>query len=360
VRQEWNDVTLESTWDVSELEPVPEDFPLERTHRAVHGVDASEVAKRISNALCLLSIEAEYDNVKAKAKCRTTDLVSFRIRLFAGGEGGLPVVVEVQRRSGSASHFMRTCRTILDAAEGVKVESKVAPPRKTLPPFMKKGPVANMKCLQSVVTEADPVAEAVAGVDRSIELLRAKYKDTNILGLENLCLLTDPLKTRPDVAIMVCKSVILGDPSSEIREEIAVMLQKDAFLPEEYDNDDDIPLTNRKGSRYLALVLLSNCLALTCKDGSLTAGIKNQKWFGEFLIPSLVDEVKSFRNSANNAYEASCSLTSLATCSDYAKKLMNENGAVEELELAHAYGLGHHDLLACEAARCLTQLGKDM
>jgi hypothetical protein len=351
--KEWNGVTT-ANWAVGELDLVPVDFPLERTHREIHGVDAAEVASRISKSLCILSIEAEYDDKNAKCKCRTNDLVSFRIRLFAGGDGGLPVVVEVQRRSGSASSFMRSCRSILDAAEGLEVCSE-----KKLPIFMKR-PVGGMKCLQSVPMKSDPIADMAAGLDKSMELLRSKHRDSNLLGLENLCHLTDALKTRPDIASMASKIVILGEQQKyDIREEVAVMLQRDVFTPEEFD-EDDTPTTFGEKSRHLTLVLFSNSLAMTSKDGSLASGVKTQKWFADFLIPSLLDEVKSCSISSSNAYEAACGLNSLASCSEVARRLMAENSAVEDLQAAHAYGLQRHELLANETERCLTCMGSSI
>ena len=171
VHKEWSG---SNRWDVCDLEPIPIDFPLERTHREIHDTEAKEVATRISEALRKLSIEAEYDGEKAKAKCRTSDLVSFRIRLFAGGDGGLPVMVEVQRRSGSPSSFMRSCRAILDSAEGKDISaSSSSKSRKTMPPFM-KGPVGGMKCLQSVPLKTSPEADTKAGLNKAMEMLRAK------------------------------------------------------------------------------------------------------------------------------------------------------------------------------------------
>merc|ERR1712207_47031 len=115
------------------------------------------------------------------------------------------------------------------------------------------------------------------------------------------------------------------------------MLQKDAFLPEEFEN---------------AIVLLSNVLALTSQDGCLADAIQNQKWFTEFLIPSLLDEVKSFEVSSNNAYEAACGLTFLAKCSDVARRKMKENSAVDDLQLANQFAIFNHELLAVETKRC--------
>jgi hypothetical protein len=353
VKKEWKDVTLNSCWKVSELELVPLNFPLERTHREINGADAQEVASRITNALRLLSIEAEYDGEKAKAKCRTCDLVSFRIRLFAGGEGGLPVMIEVQRRSGSPSSFMRSCRALLDAAEGQDFTSSPAPQSRKLPPFM-KGPVGGMKCLESVVLKSDPVADMNSGIDKALEMLRSELRDVNLLALENLGNMADAIKTRPDIALKVAKKVILGE-DCEIREEVAVMLQRDVFSP---DDEDISPSSFAEKSHNCALVLFSNSLSLTSKDGSLAHAVKSQNWFTDFLIPSLLDEVRSCSTSANNSYEAACGLTSLASCSYVACRLMKECSALEDLEAARQFGLKHHELLANESERCLTVLGK--
>ena len=70
VKKEWN----EDNWKVTDsLEKVPMGFPLERTHREIHGVSSIEVAMRISTALRLLSVDAHYDNENAKVKCITND-----------------------------------------------------------------------------------------------------------------------------------------------------------------------------------------------------------------------------------------------------------------------------------------------
>lgn len=354
IKKVWN----EESWSITDpLELVPMDFPLERTHREITDATACEVASRISNTLRLLSVCAEYDCKKAKAKCTTGDCVSFRIRLFAGGDDGLPVVVEVQRRSGSAPSFMRVCRKILDGAEGMPIEAESKPEHKKVPSFM-KGPVGGMKCLQGIPMKMDPIARLNGGLEKSMNLLRSKEKDSNVLGIENLCHMTDPLKTRPDIALNACKAVIMEDRCSDIREEVCVVLQKDTFLPEEFDAEEGMSLRMR--ARHMSLVLLSNSLVLTSKDGCLAEAVKTRKWIGEFLIPTLVDEVKAFETSANNAYEAACGLTSLAACSDVARRVMEDHSAGEDLRSAYEFGLGNHELLANESERALSALGKSV
>jgi len=351
VKREWN----ESNWKVTRLDEVPVNFPLERTRREIQNVSVADIASRISNSLRLLSIEAEYDGEKGKVKCRTSDMVSFRIRLFAGNESTQePVIVEIQRRSGSPSCFMRVCKNILDGAEGIEIRAETVPARKKMPPWMTKTPVSSMKCLGNV-QKRDPLKEINLGMSKSLDLLRSKDKDVNVLGLENLCYLTDPLKTRPDMAIISCKAIIVGEHSTEIRDEIGVMLQKDAFLPEEFEVNAVKDIFDK--CRHLTIVLLSNVLALTSKDGSLADAVQNQKWFTEFLIPSLLDEVKSFETSSNNAHEAACGLTYLATCSGIARRVMEENAAVEDLQSANQYAVHNHELLASETKRFLKVLG---
>jgi len=351
VKREWN----ESNWKVSTLDQVPLDFPLERTRREIQNVPVADIVSRISNSLRLLSIEAEYDGEKGKVKCKTSDMVSFRIRLFAGDESTQePVIIEIQRRSGSPSCFMRVCKNILDGAEGIEVQAETVPARKKMPPWMTKTPISSMKCLDDV-QKRDPHKEVNLGIRKSLDLLRSKDKDVNVLGLENLCYMTDPLKTRPDMAIISCKAIIVGEHSTEIRDEIGILLQKDTFLPEEFEVNAIKDLFDK--CRHLAIVLLTNVLALTSQDGSLVDAVQNQKWFTEFLIPSLLDEVKSFEISSNNAHEAACGLTYLATCSDIARRVMEENAAVEDLQSANQFAVYNHELLASETKRSLKALG---
>jgi len=342
-------------WKISVLNEVPVDFPLERTRREIYQVPVAKVVDRITNSLRLLSIEADFDGENAKVKCKTSDMVNFRIRLFAGkATTQEPIIVELQRRSGSPGCFMRVAKKVLDAAEGMEIQPEKVLVRKKVPLCMMKTPVSKMKCLQKIEKQ-DPHKMIEMDIKKSLEMLRSKKRDVNSLGLENLCYMTDPLKTQPDMASMSCKAMLLGDHWTEIREEIGELLQSDAFLPEEFETHPCKEVFNR--CRHLALVFLANLLALTSQDWCLEDAVKNQEWFTEFLIPSLIDEVKSFEISSNNAYEAACGLTVLAKCSDVARKKMKEKSAVGDLQLANHFAVHNHDLLASETKSCLKHLG---
>lgn len=350
VKKEWSGVSSSAIWNVKgeTLEQIPLGFQLERTHREIIE-DASVVASRITESLRSLSIEAKFDCEKAKVKCKTSDCVGFRIRLYAGGETGQPVVVEVQRRCGSASVFMHSCRAILNAAEGKAFPVKNASPLMSMP-------IGQMKCLQSIVHEESKNDNGSEGaLDGVMVMLRSSRSDLNLLGLENLCCLTDPLRTAPTAALRISKCVTIGDVKYDIREEIRVLTERDVFASG-FDQEQEGADRHVDQLRHLALKVFANSLSMCSKDGCLVAPVKEQKWFGDNLIPSLVDEVKRAPTSACNAHQATCCLHSLASCSDHARRLVVDAGAVESLKEALEFGEARHALLAMESRQCLKLL----
>lgn len=356
VKQEWSGAASPSLWNVKkeDLELVPLDFPLERTHREIVGTEASIVASRISGALRNLSIDAEYDTKKAKAKCTTSDLVSFRIRLFAGSETGDPVVVEVQRRTGSASSFMMSCRAILNAAEGMTV--KETPHRQA--PSLTKTPISQMNCLKAAYQcGADAENEAASAMSHSMDMIRSGRRETVILGLENLISLTDPIKTSPLVAVSVSKYVVLGYGDYDAREEMRVLTERDVFAG--ITGEDEPALQYTEEVRLLVLNLLANALG-TCDTSNCLAGaVATDKWFGEFLIPFLVEELKLANIRACSACASTSCLTSLFHCSDTAHEIARRHGVVEALESAHSIGISRHALLASETRRSMDLLSSN-
>jgi hypothetical protein len=352
VKNEWSGVaSADASWNVKgeDLEVVPVDYPLERTHREISDADASLVAARISEALASMSIETEFDCKNAKAKCKTGDYVGFRIRLYAGDESGQPVVVEVQRRCGSVSSFMSTCRAILSAAEG-KPTSQAA--EKRGPPT----PVGELKCLASEFQKELNVGEeadaALAGV---IRMMRSSQLDTNLLGIENLVSLTDPIKTSPSVALAVSKSIALGDDKYDMREEIRLLTERDVFASDTNDREEGISPPAEQ-LRHFALIVFANALSVCAKDGSLEGAVKSQSWFSEQLVPSLLGELRRAPSNAINAYQAACCLSSLLSCSNCTRRLFLENSVNDVLQQAHSFGQSRHSLLARETELCLKLL----
>ena len=344
VAQEWTG-TAPATWNVTEedLEMVPVDFPLERTHREI-SCDVTEVAKRISDSLQRLSIDAKYDNGSAKAKCKTMECVKFRIRLYAGGDSGQPVVVECQRREGSTNCFMRSCRAVLDAAEGVEASKSAAPKKFAVPPMN----VGAMKCLQSATVKGpSPEEEAAAAFDAAASLCKSDKRDSVVLGLQSLCSLTDPLKSSPATAIKVSKWVLVGHETQSTREDVSSILQ----LVAEDEEEELAGLFETQ--KHYALIALANALDMCAKDGSLATAVTEDSWFEETLIPALLTAIKGAKDAASNAYAAARGINSLLSSADAARSMVEALNGMATLKDAHAYGLENHDLLASETKCCL-------
>jgi len=349
MKKEWmGHLEVPSNWHINDndLQMVPLDFPLERTHREIHGSGACEIAGRISDAMRELSIEAEYD--KAKAKCRTSDFVSFRIRLYAGGLGVSPVIVEVQKRSGQTMSFMRSCRAILGAAEGkqVSMQAKKAPS-----PFLLQ-PVGDLLCLKGVLPVQNSVENLSLGLDKVIALLRSNKRDSNLLGMENLCLLTNQFKTAPETASRAAICFIIGDNKFNLRDEVEALLQRNTETVELNDSPINGEVDYSEQIHHHALRLFSNCLELTAHADLLRGAIREQPWINRSLIPTLLDEIKEADHSPSNSHIAVLCLNSLICCSLALQRVLELNG-LETLRTAKIVGKRCHKLLEIESERCI-------
>lgn len=345
VKKEWTG-ELPTNWNVQPetLEMVPLDFPLERTHREITGTDVCTVAGRISSVLQKLSIDAEFDDEKAKCKCTSQDFVGFRIRLYAGGEGGQPVIVEVQRRTGPARSFMHSCRSILAAAEGKVYESKL---KMSLPKSL-PSKIGAMKCLQGITLPkmVDPEKEALDALGNVVLLLQDKRVDTNVLGLENLVCLTDPTKTSSKTAVIAAKSVVVGYGKYCLREEIYLVLERCAERSMADDDAGVMDFTERV--RCLSLQSFSNALSLSADSlEDLEKG-----WFQDMFIPMLLSEVDNVNTSPTRACIAISCINSLPKSATGSVK-------IESIRQAHMVGCERNELLETEAARCLSKLEQE-
>lgn len=349
MEKEWSGNIPTLNWNVKPecLELVPLDFPLERTHREIFDADACTVSARISEVLQKLSIDANFCNETAKAKCKTEDFVSFRIRMYSGGDGGQPVIVEVQRRTGPVRSFMQTCRSILAAAEGKDVEVQKPMGPKSAPS------VSSLKCLQGISSNFNPEADCSSALSTIVGLLHDKRIDTNVLGMENLCSLTDPLKTPLKTAELAAKAVVIGFGTFCVREEIYLVLQRSS---EHVMDAEEGGMDFCERLRTLALKVFSLSLKLTAQVKCLDGPVKEQRWFQEILVPMLLAEINNAIDSPQRACIAICCINSLSSTSMKAEILIMKGD--ESIRSAQEVGNQRHALLAAEAGRCLASLGQ--
>lgn len=355
MEKEWiGKVAVISNWDIKDdgLKMVPLDFPLERTHKEIYGCGAGEVAGRISDALRDLSIEAEFDDERAKAKCCTRDFVSFKIRMFASGEGGTPVIVEVQKRSGQTMSFMQNCRAILAAAEGQKVAEQ---PRKKGPPVSFKLPIREMQCLKGVPPVEITNDEVRTYVEKSIVLIRSDKRDANLLGIENLCFLTDPRKTALATASRASFYVVIGDEMCNVRDEIEALSQRSIETSAFMQSPTEEGVDYFQQIHHHILRLFSNALSLTAQSGFLHEAVQSQSWFRGYLVPTLLDEIKNASQCPNNSHVAVNCLYSLM-CSDVACDEVLALDGLVTLRSARVFGHQRHEQLARECDLCVKAL----
>ena len=347
MEKEWSGKVPAANWNVQPecLALVPLDFPLERTHREIPDENASVVAARISLALQKLSVDAEFCDKTAKAKCKTKDFVSFRIRMYSGGDGGQPVIIEVQRRTGPVRSFMHTCRSIFAAAEGkdFKCEKPLGPKPVSC--------TASMKCLDGAAVSVDPHAECVASLHRVVDLLRDSRIDVNVLGMENLCSLTDPMKTALQTAELAAKAVVIGIDNLCLHDEIYLVLQR---------SSDHIMDADDKGADYgerlrtLSLKVFALSLKLTVQVKCLEDAVTEHSWLLDVLVPMLLAEIDRAQDSPLRACIAIACITSLCTTS--IKSVILDMKAEVLIRAAQRVGNQRNELLAKEADRCLLSL----
>jgi hypothetical protein len=354
VKQQWNGVATPGVWNVKsdDLEQLPLDFPLERTHREIHNCDASVVSERICSVLRDLSIEAKFCSKRAKAKCKNADLVGFVIRLYAGGIGGTPVIVEVQRRSGSARSFMISCRAILAAAEGAEIKKL---PSQLQPPI----PIDMMKCIpKSISGDTSLEEDASSALNSAWSMLQSQKRDIVTLGLENLIALTDPLKTSANLSLHVAKSLLFGNFDA-VRGAVLALVQRDSFVVDdssEVVDEDGGPVDIEGNIQYLAVKVFANSLLVYGENKLIEDNACELAWLTENLVPLLLNLLKQAYSNPSLAFQAASCLCRMMESSQSARSFIMRHGGAEILKEACTIGASQHELLAAESERCLRLL----
>lgn len=324
----------------SDMECVPDYFVLERTSRFVGHVSASVIATRISECFQKRSISVQFDDeIKSKAKCISPEFVDFRVRLFSGKDSfSHGVIVEVQRRGGSSYHFHRICRAILDASKNCASTILPAPALKRPVDLIKNEDI-----------EKGAHGDAMRALEITSDLLQKDRIDANLLGMESLEALTDPLKTSAAMALTASKSIICEAEKSEIRDAIASLVQ---FGIMSLDDDEETCAQEdrlRKELRSRALIVLSNALRVVAQGGFLKSALRKQAWFVDQLIPILVDEIREAKRSPHDAFSATKCLNTLFSFSEEARQKAVSLGAMDIITEARDFGVLTHAFLAGEA-----------
>ena len=241
-----------SNWAPHSLRPVPAFYPLEKSSRFLDD-DLVSVTSRLSECLRLLSVHAAYNNETATASLHTGENVEMHLSLWEA-KGG--IVAELQRRKGDSITFHRYCKHILDAAMGesdLVGQANTHGQAKDIANMYSKKTERMLKMRATGKPSATEEESAVIAVEIAHGLLMKDRMDARQLGLESLCLLTDPNKTGAVTALIASKVVLLGtadlpnndaaalvfdeSPFQEIRETILSLIQLRRIGDEQADDD---------------------------------------------------------------------------------------------------------------------------
>lgn len=392
-----------SNWIPLKLRPVPAFYPLEKSSRLVED-ELSEVAGRLSDCMRVLSVQALYNNETATACLMTSENVEMYLSLWKPNSAQYPngIVVELQRRKGDSIAFHRYSRFILDAAIGDFDASEHIQKYGYDMDFMQSKKLQRLLNMDMDRARAAENENAVIAIEIAHSLLMKDRMDARQLGLESLCLLTDPRKTSIATAVITSHVVLLGSagglatdgedlifdeaPFQEIREAILSLVQfsrigEDEFGEEGGDDDfDGLKPVTTEGEHMsllhnLALAVLANALdvienqerfddcpentdmkpAATPTESSSSIAEKFMNKTHEMskveILATLIKELGKAEKNPHNAHLSAKCIGSLCRASEDAKNKAKELGAKKVLTTALDVGVRTHLKLETECKK---------
>lgn len=398
-----------SNWIPMKLRPVPAFYPLEKSSRLVED-ELSAVAGRLSDCMRVLSVQAIYNNESATAYLITSENVEMHLSLWktSGGKHPAGIVVELQRRKGDSIAFHRYSRFILDAA----IDDFDA--AEHIQKYGEDMSFAQSKKLQRLLNigvcrdQTNEHENSIIAIEIAHSLLMKDRMDARQLGLESLCLLTDPRKTSVVTAVIASHVVLLGSasglvtegddlmfdeaPFQEIREIILSLVQfsrigedefgdeghEDKFDERQYGTGEHMSLLHN-----LALAVLANSLdvienedrydespeeterkppAVTKKSASAIAGDfigETQDISETDILSTLIKELGKAQKKPHNAHLSAKCLGSLCRASEDAKNRAKELGAKNVISVALDVGVRTHLKLETECENVVKALASE-
>lgn len=395
-----------ANWTPTELRTVPAFYPLEKSSRLVEDDTAGAIAARLSECLRHMSVQAVYDNDTA---CLwTAENVEMHLSLWktppTSPQQG--IVVELQRRAGDSIAFHRYSRTILDAAMGLLDIDELE---------MDDDIVYSKRVQRLLMMELKNSADkeehetAVQAIEIAHGLLMKDRMDARVLGLESLCLLTDPRKTGYITSMLTSHVVLLGStqgveipgvqpdgyvdegPFQEIRSGILNLVQfKRIGEDEDLTDEDNVDITDKEHMTLLhnlALAVLANALdciehpdrhdidiistaSSSTEDAKPRARVRtasSTEVANEFMqqteelskkeiLSTLISELGKAADKPHNAVLSAKCIGSLCRASDEAKKRAKELGAKQVVSTALEVGVRTHLKLETECEKVVTVL----
>lgn len=360
---------------------VPMFHPLERTAitcTMTNGLDLESVTSRISRFLRLKSIESHYHDDCGRVDAQTDNLVKFVIQLWKSNNNDA-VIVEIQRRQGCCIAMQALRHDLIQAIQqGIEEGNNNISHN---PHTVRRDGLLLQRVVTTAAAQSQLLSRALppqppgtscleSAMELTINMLSSDRVDAQRLGLESLCVMTDPTKVLLENAVKVSRSILLEEEESN---HIMTRLLKRYFVLQRQDfanADDDVMMS--EGNEFFGAMHL---LALKVLSQSL-----------ECLVTSLAGEAPSLLNSSSNdnkdfwATIVSCLYQNVQVAStkpmeasyairclrflqmiqpemlDYSVQRQKEEVLISLIH-AHDYGRQHHRLLEHESQLWMGRLG---
>jgi len=398
-----NDGTKYSPWTPIKLRPVPAFYPLERSSRFVED-DLEVVVDRVSEANRLLSIHAVYCNKTATATLLTTENVEMHLSLWktTGKQEG--IVVEIQRRKGDSIAFHRYSRCVLDSAAGqLDIKDHVEKNGDDIDAVFSRKVQRLLTLEKPTDTSTSEAENAIIAIEIAHGLVMKDRIDARQLGLESLCLLTDPKKTGYKTAVIASRVVLLGSaqdidsngspeeallcdetPFQEIRQALLSLIQFRRIgdsddIEEDEDSEESEHITVLHN---LALAVLANALDVMADEDADSVASPEEVPSGRSrldtsesiserfledslecsenreIMKTLITELGKASKKPHNACLSAKCIGSLCRASDKARKRAKELGAKDIVRTALEVGTRTHLKLERECSKVMTSLSE--
>jgi len=304
---------------------------------------------------------------------------------------------------GDSIAFHRYSRHILDAAVGeFDPQEHVATHGIELDIVYSKK-VQRMLNLETIKESTNDLENAIIAIEIAHGLLKKDRMDARQLGLESLCLLTDPNKTGKKTALISSRVVLLGtsqDPDAE--EEGEVLLDEGPFqdirqtilsliqfrrIGDGDDFDDDVVHPEEEEHltvlHNLALAVLANALDViesedladdTSDEGKRTTRSQlstasticdsfleeaEEVGGGNEILKTLISELGKASNKPHNACLSAKCIGSMCRASDKARRRARDLGAKNVVQTALEVGSRTHLKLETECKKVMSTLNSN-
>lgn len=162
-----------------------------------------------------------------------------------------------------------------------------------------------------------------------------------LLGVENVCSLTDIRKCGRDTALQTARALFLDRDNYQVQETLRNIIINNAI------HCADISGTELNRARSMALNTIMNAATVLSRSGEFEQALMCNTWMESCLVSSSMRELNNIADPHKGAIAARL-LNVITTASVKATQKAIELGALQILETAHETGVRTHARLAYE------------